>query len=62
MENLTQIECDREIKKIRRTINILIILNICPVYAGSGHSSEIPKIFFACFLTVKSHFGGICLY
>ena len=65
MENLTQIECDREIKKIRRTINILIILNLCPVYAGSGHSSlnlqEFPKAFLNV-LTVKSHFGCICVY
>ena len=41
MDNLSQSECDREIKKITRTINILLILNICPIYAGSGHSSMV---------------------
>lgn len=35
--NLIHSECEREIKKITRTIIILITLNICPVYAGNGH-------------------------
>ena len=61
MENLTQIECDREIKKIRRTINILIILNLCPVYAGSGHSSGVPKSFFECFDREKSFWVYLCV-
>jgi len=37
MNNLIHSECEREIKKITRTIIILITLNICPVYAGNGH-------------------------
>ena len=37
MNNLIQSECEREIKKITRTIIILITLNICPIYAGNGH-------------------------
>ena len=40
--NIIQSECEREIKKVTKTIIILIVLNICPVYAGIGHfSSEI---------------------
>ena len=36
MNNLIQSECEREIKKVTRTIIILITLNICPIYAGNG--------------------------
>ena len=36
MDNLTKSECDREIQKTTRIIILLIFLNICPVYAGSG--------------------------
>ena len=38
MNNLIQSECERQIKKVTRTIIILITLNICPVYAGTGHT------------------------
>ena len=41
----TQSECDRKIKKTTRIINILVILNICPIYAGNGHSSRAHKSF-----------------
>lgn len=37
MNNLIQSECEREIKKVTRTIIILITLNICPIYAGNGY-------------------------
>ena len=37
MNNLIQSECEREIKKITRTIIIMIVCNICPVYAGNDH-------------------------
>ena len=40
-----QSECDRKIKNITGIINILIILNICPIYAGNGHSSRLHKSF-----------------
>ena len=36
MNNFIQSECEREIKKVTRTIIILITLNICPIYAGGG--------------------------
>ena len=38
MNNLIQSECERQIKKVTRTIIILITLNICPVYAGTDHT------------------------
>ena len=38
--NIIQSECEREIKKVTKTIIILIVLNICPVYAGTGHFLE----------------------
>ena len=41
----SQSESDRKIKKITRLINILVILNICPIYAGNGHSSRVNKDF-----------------
>ena len=41
----SQSENDRKIKKITRLINILVILNICPIYAGNGHSSRFHKDF-----------------
>ena len=40
MNNLIHSECEREIKKITRTIIILITLNICPVYTGNGHFKD----------------------
>lgn len=36
--NSSQSECELQIKKVTRTIIILITLNICPVYAGTGHT------------------------
>ena len=44
MNNLIQSECEREIKKVTRTIIILITLNICPIYAG--HGLQVSKITF----------------
>ena len=41
----TQSEYDRKIKKTTRIINILVILNICPIYAGNGHFSRVHKSF-----------------
>ena len=50
MNNLIQSECEREIKKITRTIIILITLNICPIYAGNGHFKRPIRLSPASFL------------
>ena len=45
----TQSECDRKIRKTARIINILVILNICPIYAGNGHFQGFTKAFMWAF-------------
>ena len=46
--NIIQSECEREIKKVTKTIIILIVLNICPDYAGIGHFSSMVVTFLRC--------------
>ena len=60
MDDLTKSECDREIQKTTRTIILLIFLNICPVYAGSGQSTGLFQR-WNCLLPCKVILGvSVC--